>query len=114
MGQQSFQQVYEGVFSPKPALPKYGLTWDALVVLKSQNPTEALTSLALSCNLAMLMVLLTGHRGQVIHSLETGNLECSDQAFVLFFNQLFKTSRPGRHWEEVVLPALDQDKGFFA
>ena len=43
---------------------------------------------------AMLMVLLTGHRGQSIHMLDMGSIECTRNMLVIAFRQILKTSRP--------------------
>ena len=106
------QKFMKGVFAMRLALPRYGITWDAAMVLKylkSQSPPEALTLLALSWKLAMLMVLLTGQRGQAIHSLDVKSIEMSGNSMILSFNKLLKTSRPGKHCAEIVLPAFTSD-----
>ena len=107
------QKFMKGIFTLKPALPKYGVTWDAsrvLVFLKTQSPPEALSLLALSKKLAMLLLLLTGHRGQSIHSLENKGIECSESALIISFSKVLKTSKPGNHCGEIVIPAYETDK----
>ena len=102
----------KGIFSLRPALPRYGATWDVqrvLAYLQTQSPPDALTFIALSMKLAMLLVILTGHRGQTIHSIERADIECSDRALVISFSQVLKTSRPGHQYAEVVLPVFTQD-----
>ena len=109
---QLITKFMKGVFSARPALPRYGVTWDVAAVLKylkSQSPLEALTCLALSRKLAMLLLLLSGQRGQSIHLLEIKAIECQSSVLILRFNKLLKTSRPGKHLEEIVLPAFEQD-----
>ena len=109
-----FHKFMRGVFARRPALPRYGVTWDVDIVLrylKSQSPPDALGLRALSCKLATLLVLLTGHRGQSIHSLNLQAITCSANRLVLRFDTLLKTSRPGKHMSEVVLPAFDQEPG---
>ena len=88
-----------GIFNLKPALPKYGETWDVkgLEVPKITIPTRGLSPMALSQKLAMLLVLLTGHQGQSIFTLELAGMECSDSSLVVSFRQLLKTSRPCKH-----------------
>ena len=108
-----FQKFMRGIFSLKPALPKYGMTWDAALVLKylrAQSPPDALTLLALSQKLAMLFLLLTGQRGQSIHQLGVDSIENTTDSLVLTFPEPLKTTRPGRHCQEIVLPAYKVDK----
>ena len=101
-----------GVFALKPALPRYSVTWDVsrvLDYLKTQSPAEALTLRALTCKLATLLLLLTGQRGQTIHSLQVSSVTCKADMLILRFPSLLKTSRPGKHTAEVVLPAFAPD-----
>ena len=89
------------------------MTWDVSVLLKflsTQFPLDTLSLLELSRKLATLMMLLTGHRGQSIFSLDKAACECKDESLIISFTELLKTSRPGRHCSEVVLPAYTPDK----
>ena len=107
------QKFMRGIFTLRPSLPRYGSTWDVSIVLKylrSQSPPEALTLMALSQKLATLLLLLTGHRGQSIHNLDTRMISCSNKSLILKFGKVIKTSRPGKHISEVVLPAY-REKG---
>ena len=82
-----FQKFMRGIFTLKPALPRYSMTWDASMVLKylrTQSPPDALSLLALSQKLAMLMVLLTGHRVKAsthLKSLLWDSIRCSNHSF---------------------------------
>lgn len=98
-----------GIFSQRPTLPKYVSTWDTSCVLdflRKQFPHRVLSLLHLSRKLAVLLLLLSGQRGQSIHSLDIRNVECSDSSLVLRFGELLKTSKPGHHAHEIVLPAF--------
>lgn len=102
-----------GVFTQRPALPKYAATWDTAIVLKylrSLFPLDSLSLLLLSQKLAMLLVLLSGQRGQAIHGLLRNNIEANSQCVILRFGQLLKTSKPGRHLHEIVLPAYGRQR----
>jgi len=102
------QKFMRGVFAQRPALPRYCIPWDTSIVLrylKGQFPLEAISLLSLSRKLAMLLVLLSGQRGRSIHLLDLSLIECKDDLLVLRFGQLLKMSRPGRHLEEITLPA---------
>ena len=108
------QKFMKGVFASKPALPRYNVTWDTEVVLKylkSQSPPEALTLLALSRKLATLLILLSGQRGQTIHLLDIRFLERSTEHLILRASEPLKTTKPGNHLAEIVLPAYDTVPG---
>lgn len=97
------------MFVQRPSLPKYCMTWDTQVVLdylRSLFPLRKLSLLLLSKKLVMLLVLLSGQRGQSIHLLNTNDVECTKNSLVLRFNHVLKTSKPGRQLSECVLPAL--------
>ena len=97
----------KGVFSLRPALPKYQHTWDARKVLQfmdKQGPPDKLTLLELSQRLATLLLLLSGQCGQAIHSLQIHDIECSDSLLILRFSKPLKTTRPGSHTGEISLP----------
>jgi len=100
-----------GIFAQRPALPKYNNTWDTTVVLgylEKLFPHKCISLLQLSRKLAVLLLLLTGQRGQSIHSLDLRNIECSNTTLVLRFGMLLKTSKPGNHLHEIVLPAFNK------
>lgn len=109
-----FNKFLRGVFTMRPSLPRYGCTWDAQKVLgylKSQSPPEAISFIALSRKLVMLLLLLSGQRGQSIHSLDTRNLEVSEAMLIIRFGDVLKTSRPGHHTQEIRLPAYPDQPG---
>ena len=109
-----FNKFMQGVFSLRPALPKYANTWDVSLVLKflkGQSPPDALTTLALSRKLATLLLLLSGQRGQTMHSVHMKNVTCSDDMLIIRFGELLKTSGPGRHLGEITLPAYTREPG---
>ena len=102
----------KGIFTMRPALPRYGITWDVgqvLAFLRTQFPLRRLTLRELAQKLAMLLALLSGHRGQSLHMLEVGAIECNDKALIMRFNRVLKTTQPGRHVCEAVLPAYEKD-----
>lgn len=102
-----------GVFNDKPALPRYNVTWDVSIVLdylRKQSPVRKLSLLALSKKLAMLFLLLSGHRGQSLVLIDTRNIRCSTSAIKLTFGDLLKHSRPGTHAAELTLPAYAPDR----
>ena len=109
-----FQKFMKGIFNLRPALPKNSTTWDTSVVLnylKSQSPPDALSLLALSRKLVTLLLLLSGQRGQAIHSLDITTTSCTKDMLILRFDKLLKTSKPGSHLDEIVLPAYTSEPG---
>lgn len=104
----------KGIFALRPSLPKYGATWDVSMVLDhldTLNPPDSLSLLQLSRKLTTLLALLSGQRGQTIHLLDTSFIECSPSRLILRVKELLKTSKPGRHQGEIILPSFSQRPG---
>lgn len=102
-----------GVFTSRPSIPKYCFTWDVSVVLAyltKLSPPKALSLLLLSCKLTMLLLLLSGQRGQSIHLLKLEDTDCNNSLLTLRFTSLLKQSAPGRHTHEISLPAFSDAK----
>ena len=71
------QRFMRGVFLQCPSLPCYNVTWDVqrvLRYLKEQSPPQALSLIALSRKLGMLLLLLSGHRVQALHLIDLRNI----------------------------------------
>ena len=84
------------------------MTWDVslvLNVLATQWLNEALSLLALSQKLAILLLLLTSQRRKTIHLLDIRNIVCSGNTLILRFGEKLKTTRPGFYTSEIRLPA---------
>ena len=100
-----------GVFVKRPSLPKYVVTWDVAKVLSylsSQSPTATLPLLALSSKLAMLLLLLSGKRGQTLHYIDIRNIRVESDKLLIRFGGLHNQSRPGYQVPELNLPAYPQ------
>lgn len=107
------QRFMRGIFIARPALPKYTATWDVSLVLnylKTQSPASSLTKIALARKLAMLFLLLSGHRGQTLHLMDIRNIQCNNQCLTVAIGDLTKTSRPGSHIPPLSLPAYEADR----
>ena len=106
MGQSRVDKTfYEG------GLPKYVVTWDVTKILSylaSQAPNSALSLLALSRKLAMLL-LLSRQRGQAIHSIDIRNVRTESDKVLIRFGGLQKQSRPGYQVLELNLLAYPQN-----
>lgn len=98
----------KGVFNQRPHLSKVQTTWDVSLVLKHLKALGIpviLDLFTLVSKLATLLLLLSGQRGQTIHLLQVQDVECTETHLILRPSSLLKTSRPGAHQPEVLLPA---------
>ena len=57
----------------------------------------------------MLLALVTGQRGQSLHTLTLDDLKFSVNGLTLVFNVLLKTSKPGNHQKPVMLEYFKDD-----
>ena len=72
------KKFMRGVFNKRPALPKYRTIWNPDIVLNYLSSLSSnLTLLQLSQKVCMLLLLLTGQRGQSIHLLKVEALNFS-------------------------------------
>ena len=75
------RRFMRAVFQSRPSFPRYQTTWDPDLVLnyiKSLGPNEDLSVILLTKKLTMLMLLVSGQRGQVLHLLDVRNMIISD------------------------------------
>ena len=107
------KRFMRGVFSSRPSLPRYNVTWDVSVVLtylKTQSPVSKISLIALSRKLAMLILLLSGHRCQSLQLLDLRNIRCSKHCLKVTFGDIIQHTRPGVHTAELKLPAYAPDR----
>ena len=43
-----------------------------------------------------------------MHSIRTDNITCNQNMLIIRFGEVLKTTRPGHHLHEIILPAFDQ------
>ena len=106
------KRFMKGVFSNRPALPKYNVIWDVSVVLnvlKTLYPHNDLSLLVLSQKLVVLLLLLSGHRWQSIHLPDIRNISYVYGGNKITIGDLSKTSKAGMHMSEINLPMFKQD-----
>ena len=75
-----------GIFKLKPALPRYNVIWNANIVLnylKTISPVASVSLKLLTHKLVMLMLLLSGQRGQTIHLTHIKNIDINPYRFRL-------------------------------
>ena len=65
------------------------------------SPLESLSLLQLSQKLLVLFLLLSGQRGQTIHSVDIKNIFIDSDNIKIIFGDLFKTSKQGKHLGEL-------------
>ena len=93
-------KLVKGVFEKRPALPKYADTWDVKDVLKYLKlcvPLEKLSLKEITLKTCTLLSLVTGQRGQAIHSLACSDLRFSDSKCIIQYSAKHKTTKPGFH-----------------
>ena len=109
-------QLLRGVFTARLSLPRYQDIWDVAIVLrylKTLHPPSKLTLRELTLKLTMLMALLSGQRCQTIHTLNIDSMKIDispTQQHVFQINELLKTSRPGKHFSQLVLQSYPEVK----
>ena len=64
----------------------------------------------LSRKLAILMLLLSGHRCQTLHLLDTRNMSLSPSKASFQIGDLMKSSRPGHHVSQITFKAYAPDR----
>ena len=115
VGQHRFvRQFMKAVFNERPALPRYKSIWDPDIVLgflRDLGPNDGLALLDLSRKLAILMLLLSGQRGQTLLALDLDHMRFGDINSKVFFGitDVLKTSRPGSHLSEISFDAYPPD-----
>ena len=98
------KRFMKGVYTLRPALPKYNVTWDVNVVLtylKGLSPLESLSLLQISQKLLMLLLLLSGQRGQTIHLMDIKNIFITEDNVQIVIGDLLKNSKPGKQLGEL-------------
>ena len=66
-------------------------------------PLENLSFIDLSLKIVMLMTLLTGQRGQTIHSLYVNDVVVSALVVKIVYSSMLKTTRPGYHLADTII-----------
>ncbi len=101
------------LFNEKPALPKTVFIWDTSVVmklLKSWSPVAKLPLHKLTKKLLVLMLLISGQRGQTIHLLDVRNMDITFSYVSFTIGDLLKTSGPGRHAGQLYFKGYAPDR----
>lgn len=100
--------IYE-LIKPKP---KYNQIWDVSQVLdylKTLYPLEKLSLKELTQKTVMLLLLVTGQRGQFIHLLSLNGIQLTSQTAYLSLEEHTKTSRPNKAAAAVTITEFTPD-----
>lgn len=91
------KRFFKGVFSLRPSLAKYNVTWDSEVLLKFIRVLpEELNLENLTLKLASLLVLATGQRVQTLANIEINNIKKVSDGLVIKVSKRVKTSGPNK------------------
>ena len=104
----------KGVYNLKPPSPRYLETWDPQIVLnflKSWAPAHKITLKQLSQKVVMLILLVTGHRGQTILALDAHKMDISASKYTFYLETHdIKQGRPGYKPGPLILCKYPADK----
>lgn len=104
-------RLLKGVFQSRPPKPKYTEVWDVQVVLTylaTLHPVESLTLKQLTLKLVMLLLLVSGQRGQTIHLLDINHMFVGDDKYTFVIPNHLKQSKPGVSNPQVVLESFER------
>ena len=105
-------RLLKGMYHNRPPKPRYSTIWNVdtvLSYLKGLAPVSNLSLKELSLKLTMLLLLVTGQRGQTIHLLNLDNMTILDNQCIFTISGLLKQSRQGKSNPLIVLKAFKQD-----
>ena len=88
----------KSVFLQNKPLPKYDCTWDVAVVLKyleTLYPHSDITLKNLTLELVMIILLVSGQRGQTVHLMDLSSMEMANNTCRFHITEHTKTSKPG-------------------
>ena len=104
----------KGVFNLRPVTPRYLTTWDPDVVLeflKTWSPAKSLSLKQLSMKLVVLILLVSGRRGQILPELNVDNMVVDNTKYVFIFPApKAKEGRPGYTVEPIKLKKFSPDR----
>ena len=105
-------RLLKGVFELKPSLPRYQDTWDVSVVLKLLENwnLDEITLKDLTLKLTMLLAITTSQRIQTLKALSISNMNLKADQCHFKIDVLLKTSRPGKHLNNLVIAAYSANK----
>lgn len=103
----------KGIYERKAPQPKYNKIWDASVVLDylaSLKPVNELKLKDLTLKLLMLLLLVTGQRGQSMHLLNISTMTLNEKSCNFQLTSHTKTSKPWNPSHGIVVNAFEQNQ----
>ena len=105
------KKLMRGVFNKRSVLPKYRTTWNPDIVSNYLSSLSSnLTLLQLSQKVCILLLLLTGQKGQSIHLLKYVDVTFNEDNLELQFSVVLKHTRPGVHQDSKRFKSYIQNK----
>ncbi len=104
----------KGVYNMRPPTTRYTITWDTSVVvefLKHWGPAQKLSLEKLTLKTVVLILLVSGRRGQVLPALTLDNMRLSDDDVTFYLqNSELKEGRLGHKGGAIKLKAFTGNK----
>ena len=103
----------KSVYERNPPKPKYSRFWDVSLVFnlfRNWQDNKDLTLKFLGLKVAVLILLITGHRGQTILALNVNKLEINRQEAIFDLDKLLKSNRTGDPLSSITLYSFPEDK----
>jgi hypothetical protein len=109
-------RLMKGVFNSRPVVKTHTHTWDVQRVLNHMSTYDihSRTLLQMSQHLVTLLALLSGKRGQTLHSIKLQHIHNSQERLEIAPPQIVKQSRPGYQDTPICIPAYPQDRNLCA
>ena len=91
-------RLMKGIFQEIPPSPKYTEIWDVFIVLshlRSLSPVDKLSLKELTLKLVVLILFVSGQRGQTVHLLSIDHMVPMNNCYTLQIDDHLKQSIPG-------------------
>ena len=105
-------RFFKGIYELRRPQPKYSCIWDVskvLSYLRTLHPPDALSLKSLTLKLVMLLLLVTGQRGQTIYLLSLDGMTVNANYCQFQLLDHTKTSKPGKKCEPLVFHEYTPD-----
>ena len=103
----------KGVFETRKPKPKYDDIWDASKVLNylsTLHPIKELPLKDLTLKVLMLLLLVTGQRGQSVHLMTLSAMKLTESVCQFQILNHTKTSKPGHSSTSTTISEFEQDR----
>ena len=107
------RRFMRGVFNLRPTCPRYTSIWDVSVVIQYLRTLPRAAELKLhvfSAKLVKLLALVTGHRCQTLHAMDTKHMDISESKGIFHIASLLKTNSPKNPVSVITLKTYCADR----